>query len=154
MNANPQQEQTGILRAIAWRPTDSEPMQLVDECRVLAKRGLDTENRPHGKREVTLLSAEAWAEVCTELGAELPWHLRRANFLVEGIDLAGTIGKTLSLGEVRIHVHGETKPCGIMDEQHKGLRKALVPDGRGGVYGQVTTEGTVRVGDRVAAAPH
>ena len=62
----------------------------------MAKRGIDTENRPHGKREVTLLSAEAWAEVCRELGADLPWHKRRANFLVEGIDLAGTIGKTIA----------------------------------------------------------
>lgn len=154
MNGNQHQEQTGILRAIACRPTDGDSMQLVEQCHVLAKRGIDTENRPHGKREVTLLSAEAWAAVCRELGADLPWHMRRANFLVEGIDLAGMIGNTISLGEVRIHVHGETKPCGIMDEQHKGLCQALVPDGRGGVFGQVTTEGTVRVGDRVTIARH
>jgi len=36
-----------------------------------------------------------------------------------------------------------------MDQQHAGLRQALVPDCRGGVYGQVLTGGTILVGDAV-----
>ena len=60
------------------------------------------------------------------------------------------LGTAISIGKIRIQSHGETRPCGIMEGQREGLRKALVPDGRGGVFGQVTTEGTVRVGDRVA----
>lgn len=128
-------------------------MQTVDECRVLPHHGIDTENRKHGKREVTLLESEAWADVCRELDAELPWHIRRANFLVAGIDLARTIGKTISIGEVRVYVHGETKPCQLMDDQHQGLREALKPKHRGGVFGQVKTGGMIRVGDAVAMLP-
>ncbi|MCH7591755.1 MAG: MOSC domain-containing protein [Planctomycetes bacterium] len=141
---------TGIIRAIAWRPTDGGAMQQADECNVLAHRGLDLENRNHGKREVTLLAAEAWADVCRELGVDLSWHMRRANFLVAGVDLARTIGKTISIGEVEVYVHGESKPCQLMDDQHQGLRETLKPNGRGGVFGQVKTPGTVRIGDLVS----
>jgi len=141
---------TGTVRGIAYRRTDSEPMSVIEECTVLAGRGLDVENRPPGKREVTLLSLESWVETCRDLGAELPWHARRANFLVEGIDLAVLIGRTITIGGARVRLHGETRPCRIMDDARDGLRTALVPDFRGGVYGQVLTGGVVRVGDRVA----
>jgi MOSC domain-containing protein YiiM len=70
--------------------------------------------------------------------------------LIGGLDLSATIGRTLSIGSTRIQVHGETKPCGLMDQQHAGLRQALVPDCRGGVYGQVLTGGTILVGDPVS----
>ena len=149
MNPDQHQQQTGVIRAIAWRTTDGNAMQATDECRVEAHRGLDSENRKHGKREVTLLAADAWADVCRELGVVLPWHIRRANFLVEGLDLAKTIGRTVLIGEVEVYIHGETKPCQLMDDQHQGLREALKPHGRGGVYGQVKNPGTVRIGDTV-----
>jgi MOSC domain-containing protein YiiM len=138
-----------MVKAIAHRPTDGQPMAETRECLVLAGRGLDLENRKPGKREITLLSAESWAETCRALGAEVPWYSRRANLLVEGLDLGSTIGRTLTIGPVRIHVHGETKPCKIMDQQRDGLREALIPSMRGGVYGQVLTGGTIRVGDHV-----
>lgn len=140
----------GLLKSIAYRRRDAEPMREVKEAVVRVGRGLDRENRPGGKREVTLLSAEAWEETCRELETELPWYTRRANLLVERIDLAETITHTIRVGEVEIRVHGETKPCDIMDEQHEGLRRTLIPDCRGGVYGQVLEGGTIRVGDRVS----
>lgn len=124
-------------------------MAEVGEIVVLPGRGPEIENRKPGKREITLLSAESWADACRELGVDLPWRLRRANLLIEGIDLSTTIGATLSIGPTRIQVHGETKPCGIMDQQYDGLRKALAPKCRGGVYGQVLVGGTIRVGDHV-----
>jgi len=143
----------GVVKAIAYRPIDGRPMVEATEIAVLPGRGPEIENRKQGKREITLLSAESWAQVCRELGVELPWWSRRANLLTEGIDLSNTIGSTLSIGSIRIKVHGETKPCGIMDQQHAGLRKALAPNGRGGVYGQVLAGGTIRVGDHVTLLP-
>jgi MOSC domain-containing protein YiiM len=139
----------GVLKAIAHRPTDGQRMTEVREIIVLAGRGPEVENRKPGKREITLLSAESWAAACRDLGVDLPWWRRRANLLIEGLDLSATISRTLSIGSIRIQVHGETKPCGLMDQQHAGLRQALVPDCRGGVYGQVLTGGTIRVGDLV-----
>ena len=139
----------GVLKAIAHRPTDGQPMTEVREIIVLAGRGPEVENRKPGKREITLLSAESWAATCRDFGVDLPWWYRRANLLIEGLDLSAAIGRTLSIGSIRIQVHGETKPCGLMDQQHAGLRQALVPDCRGGVYGQVLAGGTIRVGDLV-----
>jgi len=139
----------GIVKAMAHRPTDGQPMAETMEMTVVPGRGSDTENRKPGKREITLLSAESWAEACRELAVEVPWWFRRANLLIEGLDLSKTIGATLAIGSVRIKIHGETRPCGIMDQQHAGLREALGPDCRGGVYGQVLSGGTIRVGDPV-----
>ena len=147
------QSPTGTVEGIAYRPTDGSTMQLLDECEVLAGRGLTLENRRAGKREITLLSMERWADACRELGAEVPWTFRRANLLIRGIDLAAQIGKTLTIGSVRVLVHGETRPCGIMDAQHSGLKTALVPQVRGGVHAEVLTGGAVRKGDRVTIDP-
>ena len=139
----------GKVAAIAHRPSDRDPMVELTECNIVAGKGLDTENRKPGKREVTLLSKQAWDDTCMELGTVLPWWIRRANFLIDGVDLPACSGKTLAVGAARILVHGETRPCQLMDDQHQGLREALKPAWRGGVTGQVLVGGTVRVGDAV-----
>ena len=112
-------------------------------------KGIDSENRKTGRREVTLLATEAWAAACRELGVNIPWLVRRANFFIEGVDLASTLGQVISIGPVQIRIHGETKPCGLMESQQTGLRDALKPNFRGGVHGEVLTGGTIRVGDPV-----
>jgi MOSC domain-containing protein YiiM len=53
------------------------------------------------------------------------------------------------IGEVRLETHGESKPCELMDELRRGLRKVLVPHARGGAYGQVLVGGTIRIGDGI-----
>lgn len=152
---NPTTEHSqGVLRGIAVRPTDGAAMREVPACRILPGRGVDLENRKAGKREVTLLSMETWQVVCQELGTPLPWHTRRANLLIAGIDLPATVGRTLRIGEVRILIHGETRPCAVMDQQFAGLRKALVPDMRGGVIGEVLEGGEVHIGDEVTVDGH
>lgn len=140
----------GLLKAIAYRPVDGRQMMEVTQVTVEVGHGFNTENRPTGKREVTLLSAEAWEQTCHELESRLPWHSRRANLLIEGIDLPATIGWTVHIGAIALKIHGETRPCKLMDEQFSGLRNALLPDCRGGVFGQVVTGGTVCVGDSVS----
>jgi MOSC domain-containing protein YiiM len=144
----------GVLKSIAQRPADGEPIREVREAVVLAGRGLEAENRKSGRREVTLLSAESWADVCRELGVSLPWYTRRANFLVEGMDLSATIGRVIRIGAIEVRIHGETKPCNVMESQQVGLREALKPHCRGGVYGEVLGGGTIRVGDRVEVSHH
>lgn len=149
MNTDSPGSTVGTVRGIARRSSDGCPMEIVTEVVIEPGRGIAYEGRPSGKRQVTFLSAAAWDATCRELGAELPWQTRRANFLIEGLDLRQTIGGVLSVGGVHVRIHNETKPCGLMDELHKGLRGALVPDCRGGVYGEVLDGGTVSVGDTV-----
>ena len=142
--------QSGILQGIAWRSVDGDVMAEVQQCEVLPGRGITTENRKRGKREITLISQELWQQACAELGTTLPWYTRRANLLIEGLDFASLVGQVINIGDqVTVRVHGETKPCGIMDQQYDGLRKMLEPDFRGGVFGQVLNGGTLRVGLKV-----
>ena len=142
-------EQTGIIKAIAWRAAKGDPVRESDHCRVNRNTGIDGENRKPGKRSITLISIERWRDVCEELGVQVPWTIRRANLLVEGLDLSSAIGKPIQIGEVRVWIHGETKPCQLMDDQHQGLRETMKPNFRGGVYGQVLNEGTIHIGDTV-----
>ena len=102
-----------------------------------------------GKRQVTVLSAEAWEAACREIGRELDPILRRANVLVRGLDFEATRGRVLELGEARLEIWGETVPCKLMEETAPGLLKALLPHWRGGAFGTVTRGGAVRVGDAV-----
>lgn len=143
----------GIVRGIAYRPKKGDPIIETTNCRVQAGRGLDAEERPPGRRGITLLSAEAWSDACREVGAVVPWHARRANLLVEGLDVFAAVGRTLAVGDVRIKVHEESTPCDVLDEVCSGLREALAPNGRAGVAGEVLAGGTIHIGDRVAIGP-
>jgi MOSC domain-containing protein YiiM len=143
----------GHVCGIAYRPEERAAMRAVDDCAVQEKRGLTLEDRNHGKREITLLSQQAWSEICRELGQDISWTTRRANLLVADIDLSRCIGNAIEVGDVRLFIHGETKPCQLMDEQIPGLRQALRSNCRGGVHGQVTRGGTIRVGDSISIHP-
>ncbi len=138
------------LRGIAWREGKRAPMRTPDRAAVLVESGVaaDSRGRP-GSRQVTVLTSAGWDAACAEVRAELPWHTRRANLLVEGLDLAGTTGQRLRIGKLVLQVTGELEPCSRMDEAHHGLRQALAPDWRGGVTCRVLEGGEIAVGDSV-----
>jgi MOSC domain-containing protein YiiM len=75
--------------------------------------------------------------------------MRRANLLVSGMRLEDTRNRTLVVGDLRIHIHGETRPCGLMEEACEGLMDALAPHWAGGAYGSVLNDATIAVGDDV-----
>ena len=139
----------GIIVGIAIRTGVKQPMQELAEVEATEAGGLTGDNpaRPH--RGITLISQPQWGDVQADLGADLPWHMRRANLLVDASGLLDWIDGDLRIGQVELHVNAETKPCGLMDQIHQGLRAVLVADGRAGVYGQVTKGGTIRVGDDI-----
>jgi MOSC domain-containing protein YiiM len=101
------------------------------------------------RRQVTVLSAERWRRAEADLGVDLDPELRRANLLVSGVDLVDARGKVLAIGEVRLTIGRECKPCRIMDDQHPGLQDALQADWGGGAYATVLDPGTIHVGDEV-----
>ena len=103
-----------------------------------------------------MLSADIWNAVCRELGRDLPWTTRRANLLVQGLELPVTTGDIIEIGDVRLLVTMETAPCSRMEAQCPGLKAALQPDWRGGVCCRVIQGGSVSIGDAAAlrcAAP-
>lgn len=144
---------SGRVLAIALRDGTLGPMIEVAEATATADGGIEPNHRVSAKRGLTLIAKDRWEAAVAEIHAEeLPWHTRRANLLVNGIELADLIGRTIRIGEtVRVAIHGETEPCALMDNLHPGLRAALEPDCRGGVYGRIVTGGAIRAGDEVAA---
>lgn len=140
----------GRLTGIARRENKRAPMETLDQAEVSEQTGVarDFRGKP-GKRAVTVISARAWCEVCAEIGQEIPWTTRRANLLVDDIDLPKTAGAVIEIGDARLQVTMEVDPCFRMDEQVEGLTEALKPDWRGGVGCVVLQSGSVSVGDTV-----
>lgn len=137
------------LQAIYIKTAKRGAMVPATEAQVHEARGIAGNANQGGRRQVTILEQEAWDDAMSALGGSLEPHARRANLLVRGVRLPHTAGRVLCVGTARIRILGETKPCPRMDEALPGLKAALQPDWRGGVYGEVLAGGTIRIGDPV-----
>jgi MOSC domain-containing protein YiiM len=124
-------------------------MDSLSEATLIAGEGLAGSVGRSRRRQITLLSREAWDSAIEAIGWNPGPESRRANILVSGIDLAHTRGRVLLLGSCRISIGGELTPCERMDEAALGLRQALEPEWRGGVFAQVLDGGVIRLGDAV-----
>ena len=125
-------------------------MDPVAEATLVAGQGMEGSVGRSRRRQLSLISREAWQTATAALDRDPGPIARRANVMVSGIDLTDTRGKVLRQGECRIAIGGELTPCERMDEAADGLRAALRPGWRGGVFAQVLQGGRVRVGDTVA----
>jgi MOSC domain-containing protein YiiM len=143
---------TGRVLALWLRPAARLPVQRVERATAVADVGLLGDHAGGGKRQVTLLSREAWDAACAAFGREVDPGVRRANVLVEGIDLGGCIGGSLCIGDVVLEVLGETRPCELLDDSGRvGLCASLRPERRGGVFARVRSGGELRVGAAITA---
>ncbi len=141
----------GFIKAIAIKNRPRVAMQLIDSAQVSVANGIlgDFRGAQLG-RQLTILSESAWRKACAEVEADLPWTVRRANLLVDGVEFdAGYVGKTVRIGDVELLVTEETDPCSRMDAQHQGLAAALTPEWRGGICCNVVKPGEIKVGDRI-----
>jgi MOSC domain-containing protein YiiM len=123
-------------------------MDAVTEAHVIAGRGVDGSADRSRRRQITIIEREEWERLMRELGATIDPSRRRANLMVSGIRLAETRGRVLLIGNVRVSIAGEVKPCERMDEALPGLRAAMYPNWAGGAFAQVLDDGTIH-GDEV-----
>ncbi len=131
----------------------------MEQCeigRVTVDGGLEGDHKgpKFPKRRITILAIEDWHRALDDLAAGsappgLPWTLRLANLLVEGVRLPRARGGIIGIGPARFEVCYPTQPCARMNEAYPGLLKALQPDWRGGVSCAVQCGGTLRLGDTV-----
>jgi MOSC domain-containing protein YiiM len=143
---------TGRLIGIARRNVRRAPMQTTDQGLITQVAGLvgDFKGAKYPRRQVTVLALEAWQAALAEIAqSSLPWTTRRANLLVEGVDLPRAAGGVLRIGAVHLEVTGQTYPCSRMEEAQAGLLSALAKDWRGGVTCRVLEGGAVALGDAV-----
>jgi MOSC domain-containing protein YiiM len=139
----------GRVEAIWVKRAHRGPMDPVADAQLIAGHGMAGSVDRSRRRQVTILTREAWDACMVELDAAIDPSARRANILVSGIDLAHTRGRILQIGDARLAIGGELTPCERMEEVFPGLQAALRPEWRGGAFAQVLGDGRVRVGDAV-----
>jgi MOSC domain-containing protein YiiM len=140
-------DKAGRIEALWVKRATRGVMDAVPAAELVAGEGVKGSADRRGKRQVTLIEREAWSAMMAELAADVPPAARRANVMLSGVRLADTRGRVLRLGTTRIRIAGETVPCERMEEACAGLRAAMRPAWRGGVFGEVITGGIISVGD-------
>ncbi|MDO8329055.1 MAG: MOSC domain-containing protein [Fluviicoccus sp.] len=139
------------LIGIAVRPARGEAMVVRERADISVEEGLDGDYVSRQcSRQVSLLSAESWRDVCRDAGVDLHWHTRRANLLVQDYVFGmADLGRVVVIGDVRLRISRETMPCRKMDMQFPGLQEIIRLDWRGGVCCRVLRGGVIAVGDEI-----
>ena len=112
------------------------------------------------KRQITILAIEDWSAALADLTlpgqrkVDLPWTVRRANLLTQGLRLPRARGAILRVGDVELTVEAQLLPCARMDKAHDGLRKALHPNWRGGLACSVSRGGAISLQDEIIVLHH
>ena len=139
----------GAVLALALRPEKGGAMALAESITLTPENGVMGDHGTSQRRQVTLLDEAAWQTACSEVGTELDWTVRRANILVSNLNLKDLVGAEIRIGSALVTIIGEVVPCHVMDHAQEGLKRALKPEWRGGVYGRITATGQVSVGDNI-----
>ena len=124
-------------------------MDPVDAAILEPGLGLRGNANRRGRRQVTIISNARWQELMDALHADLPPSARRANLMVSGLDLEQSRGRILRIGDTRLRINGELRPCEQMEAAHPGLEVLMRERWGGGVYAEVIDGGEIRVGDSV-----
>lgn len=141
--------QRGKLEAIWLKRMKRGPMDPASEAMLEASRGIVGNANQGGKRQVTIIEKEVWETLMAVLGTDLDPSTRRANLMDSGVRLADSRKKVLRIGNCRIRIYGETKPCELMDKAWPGLQDAMHDNWAGGAFGEVLSGGRITIGDTV-----
>jgi len=138
-----------VLHQIWIKRVRRGKMDPAERARLVAGRGIEGNADQGGKRQVTLMDLERWHELMDRMGGDLETDARRANLVIDSLDLFDSRGKTLRVGATRLLIHGETRPCERMDDALPGLGDVMRERWGGGVFVEVIEGGEIAVGDEV-----
>jgi MOSC domain-containing protein YiiM len=137
----------------------SEPMESVERVEAVADRGLRGDRyfadtgfySPFDVCQVTLIAAEAIAEIDAAFGIDLSAGEHRRNVVTEGVDVHDLLDHRFRVGDAVLEGTRPRPPCAHVEETvgENGVASAL-GEGRGGICADVIETGEIRVGDPVA----
>src|SRR6476646_4277239 len=131
-NAN--EAAAGRVEALWIKRARKGPMDPVRETFAVTNTGLVGNADQRTRRQVTIIEKERWDGFKSDLDGSIDPSMRRANIMVSGISLVESRNVVLQIGEVKLWIRGETKPCYRMDEAFKGLKDAMQPSWGGGAF--------------------
>ena len=140
---------SGRVEAIWIKRAHRGVMDGVHSATLVAGQGIVGNVDRSRRRQVTLFELESWDACMRELNVAKDPVGRRGNILLSGVSLTQTRGKILMIGESTLTIGGELTPCEKMEDVTPGLKNALRPNWRGGVFAQVLRGGLINVGDAV-----
>lgn len=133
------------------------PIREVKQIRAILGKGLEgdrySEGRgvfspPPGRREVTLIEAEAVEAFRQEYNCALTAAQTRRNLLTRGVRLNDLVGREFLVGPVRLRGTELCEPCsGLVKATGMPVLRGLLH--RGGLCAQIIEEGAISVGDLV-----
>lgn len=140
----------GSVKSIVIRPEKKGEPKRVEAVHIRVT-GIEGDHfvRPETRREVTLVAADALAEVAAAVGFEGDVHAAcRRNICVDSFPEGDMVGKRVALGEdVLLEITCYCTPCKRMDE-NLGMGAVSAFDQKAGWGAIVLREGEVKVGDR------
>ena len=137
---------SGRVEAIWIKRAHRGPMDPVEQATLVAGRGLAGNADQGRRRQVTIIEREIWEEMMREHDASVDPSARRANLMVSGISLSESRDRILQVGNVRLRIAGQTRPCERMNEALPGLRETMQIPWRGGAFAEVLDDGEIAVG--------
>jgi MOSC domain-containing protein YiiM len=108
-------------------------------------------DRHYGRRDITLIEAEALEGMRDDTGVELSAAESRRQILTRGIRLNELAGKRFTVGEVECVGEEWCQPCAHLQRLTRpGVLQGLVH--RGGLRADIVRGGRIAVGDPVSGA--
>jgi len=162
MNPSPNQSSEPTPPAVAQILLADSPTSAMSsrpEVRAVPGRGLEGDRyfdgrgtfSPHPQKpdyEITFIEREKVEAFARESGLPFTAIHARRNIVTEGVDLNALVGKEFYVGEVRIRGVRLCEPCAYLAKtSFPETLKGLVH--RGGLRGQVLSEGRIRTGDLI-----
>ena len=131
----------------------NKEIEKVKFIEVVAGKGIKGDRYFHDvndeKKQLTLIESENIDYYNKAFNTSFKYLEFRRNLITKNIQLNNLIGKTLSIGEIKIKAHDLCRPCKTLQEKLKkdNIIKEFLR--RGGLRCEILNSGAIKIGDNI-----
>ena len=131
----------------------NKEIEKVKFIEVVAGKGIKGDRYFHNvndeKKQLTLIESENIDYYNKAFNTSFTYLEFRRNLVTKNIQLNDLIGKTLSIGEIKIKAHDLCRPCRTLQEKLKkdNIIKEFLR--RGGLRCEILNSGAIKIGDNI-----